>query len=419
MGKAASETKAAARHKIGDVVPWDGRGTVLVVASKTRKSGRAYKGLIRGKDVEKQHGKKAISKTLGRLTDIKTWLRDKAGELERGEVRSHQSHTVGELAEKMAQDIWNGGKRWHKQNIRIIQLWWLPRLGEQTKLEDLTAERLQALVTELGPTGIDGNGLSTKSVRLYAKAFGRCLNLAEKWGWLPINPWRRVTLPAEPPKRLPRIPSKEELAHFLATIREVSGENIGDLALAAVSTAARKEELLSLKVRHVDSQSWGRVVLVKTKGEKPRTIPIMGTEAQEMFRRRCEGRHLDAPVFDTVTLVHARWDKGRNAAGFGEIRFHDLRHWAASFLAMSGASLRQLVGYLGHADFSQVMRYAHLCEHALDEVAGKAARQYFDTDEGAREITDLDLFRERAIRAEEETQRLREELEALRDQIAA
>ena len=419
MGKAASETKVAARHKIGDVVPWDGRGTILVVASKTRKSGKAYKGLIRGKDVEKQHGKKAISKTLGRVTDIKTWLRDKAGELERGEIRSHQPHTVGELAEKMARDIWNGGKRWHQQNIRIIQLWWLPRLGEQTKLEDLTAERLQALVTELGPTGIDGNGLSTKSVRLYAKAFGRCLNLAEKWGWLPINPWRRVTLPPEPPKRLPRIPSKEELAHFLATVREVSGENIGDLALAAVSTAGRKEELLSLRIRDIDPESWSRVTLIHTKGKKPRTIPIMGREAQEMFRRRCEGRALDDRVFDTVTLVHARWDKGRNAAGFGDIRFHDLRHWAASFLAMSGASLRQLVGYLGHSDFSQVMRYAHLCEHALDEVADKAANRWFDEDKAVIEPTDLELHQQRAARAEEEARLLRTELEELRLQMAA
>lgn len=417
MGKAASEAKTAARHKVGDVLSWDGRGTILVVASKTRKSGKAYKGLIRGKDVEQQHGKKAISKTLGRLTDIKSWLREKAGELERKEVQQHESHTVGELLAKMERDIWNGGKRWHKQNNRIVSQWWLPRLGEKTPLDELTPQRLQSLVSELAPTGIDGNGLSQKSVRLYAKAFGRCLNLAEQWGWLPVNPWRRVTLPPEPAKRLPRIPSKEELSHFLQTIREVSGENIGDLALAAVSTAARKEELLSLRVRHVDSQSWGRVILVKTKGDKPRTIPIMGSQAREMFRRRCEGRHLDEPVFDTVTLVHARWDKGRHAAGFGEIRFHDLRHWAASFLAMGGASLRQLVGYLGHADFSQVMIYAHLCEHALDEAADKAANKWFDGE--APEPTPIEIYRQRAARAEEETQRLRDEVESLRAQLAA
>ena len=43
-------------------------------------------------------------------------------------------------------------------------------------------------------------------------------------------------------------------------------------------------------------------------------------------------------------------------------RFHDLRHSAASYLAMGGASLMEIADILGHKTLSMVKRYAHLSE---------------------------------------------------------
>lgn len=68
--------------------------------------------------------------------------------------------------------------------------------------------------------------------------------------------------------------------------------------------------------------------------------------------------HLALRTEHALPLVAA----AREAAGMDELHFHDLRHWAASLFAVKGASLRQLVDLLGHADISHVMRYAHLCE---------------------------------------------------------
>ena len=42
--------------------------------------------------------------------------------------------------------------------------------------------------------------------------------------------------------------------------------------------------------------------------------------------------------------------------------FHDLRHSAASYLAMNGASLMEIAEVLGHKTLSMVKRYAHLSE---------------------------------------------------------
>lgn len=43
-----------------------------------------------------------------------------------------------------------------------------------------------------------------------------------------------------------------------------------------------------------------------------------------------------------------------------DFRWHDLRHSAASYLAMGGASLAEIAEILGHKTLEMVKRYAHL-----------------------------------------------------------
>jgi integrase len=51
-------------------------------------------------------------------------------------------------------------------------------------------------------------------------------------------------------------------------------------------------------------------------------------------------------------------------------RFHDLRHSAASYLAMNGASLAEIADILGHKTLQMTKRYAHLSEaHTAGVVA--------------------------------------------------
>jgi integrase len=49
-------------------------------------------------------------------------------------------------------------------------------------------------------------------------------------------------------------------------------------------------------------------------------------------------------------------------AGLVGVRFHDLRHTAASYLAQAGANTFRVAQFLGHRDLSTVARYAHLSE---------------------------------------------------------
>ncbi len=52
-------------------------------------------------------------------------------------------------------------------------------------------------------------------------------------------------------------------------------------------------------------------------------------------------------------------------------KFHDLRHCAASYLLMSGASIGEIAETLGHKTLAMAKRYSHLSE---SHVAGVVTR---------------------------------------------
>lgn len=66
----------------------------------------------------------------------------------------------------------------------------------------------------------------------------------------------------------------------------------------------------------------------------------------------------------------------RDGAGLTDVRFHDLRHSAASYLAMSGASLMDIAALSStKKTLAMVKRYSHLSEQhttaAIDRMAEK------------------------------------------------
>ena len=64
------------------------------------------------------------------------------------------------------------------------------------------------------------------------------------------------------------------------------------------------------------------------------------------------------------TLAGQFWI-ARKAAGMPHVRFHDLRHTAASMLANTGASLPVIGAMLGHKAPATTKRYAHLADKTL------------------------------------------------------
>ena len=75
--------------------------------------------------------------------------------------------------------------------------------------------------------------------------------------------------------------------------------------------------------------------------------------------------------------IRAAWQDAVRRAGIENFRFHDLRHSAASYLAMNGASLLEIAEVLGHKTLAMVKRYAHLSEAHTRGVVERMNRAVF------------------------------------------
>ncbi len=70
--------------------------------------------------------------------------------------------------------------------------------------------------------------------------------------------------------------------------------------------------------------------------------------------------HAPVPWRTSQTDLRRTWEAVCKAAGLTDLRFHDLRHAFASFLASSGQNLPLIGQLLGHSQAATTQRYAHL-----------------------------------------------------------
>lgn len=70
----------------------------------------------------------------------------------------------------------------------------------------------------------------------------------------------------------------------------------------------------------------------------------------------------DTGSFAGEKRFRAAWESARDAIGKPDLHFHDLRHCAGVLAALTGATLRELMGRLGHTSPNTAMRYQHIAE---------------------------------------------------------
>ena len=205
--------------------------------------------------------------------------------------------------------------------------------------------------------------------------------------WIESNPILRVSKPKEPRGRV-RILADEERQALLKACNESDNPHLHDVVVLALSTAARKGELRNLEWRHVDFDQ-RRIVLDKTKNGDRRVIPIRG-EAERILEARSRIRRIDNPFVFPAPFKRGKepgpvdftqaWYDALEDANIEDFRFHDLRHSAASYLAMNGATLTELAEVLGHRTLQMVRRYSHLTEAHTGDLLERMNDSIFKTE---------------------------------------
>jgi len=105
---------------------------------------------------------------------------------------------------------------------------------------------------------------------------------------------------------------------------------------------------------------------------------LFAGSAWKVPRLMCEGHRVSVDdlvfvtrvgtPFDAPTVTH-RFQALLKRAGIGHHRFHDLRHTAATLLAVQGVHPRAIQAALGWENLSMLNRYAHFVEEQRQAVA--------------------------------------------------
>jgi integrase len=62
------------------------------------------------------------------------------------------------------------------------------------------------------------------------------------------------------------------------------------------------------------------------------------------------------------STLHQAWNRARTSVGRPDLRFHDLRHSGATWVAISGATTREVMARVGHSSSAAALRYQHATE---------------------------------------------------------
>lgn len=327
------------------------------------------------------------SATFDRLTDAKRWAAQTESDMKAGRhFGQGKRHTFNELAKEykphaidpVRMDYWCG-----VFGADLLDAITPARIAKER--DKLLSEETQRWATPLtGDPKADAKRQKAKrsgaTVNRYLAALSACLSHGVKTlQWIERNPCERITKPAENKGRV-RFLADEERARLLDACRPNP-----DLYMAVVlslTTGARQGEIMGLRWPQIDFNR-KVITLHETKNGERRALPLVG-EAFTLLQERAKVRSLHddrifppSPKARVAEYLELRqpWEAALKAAEIKNFHWHDLRHTAASYLAMSGVSLLEIAKVLGHRTLAMVARYSHLSdEHVVATGEKLAAR---------------------------------------------
>lgn len=352
---------------------------MATIEKRVTDKGNAYRAKVR------LRGYPSESATFERLTDAREWAKKTEAAMKAGRhFGQSKRHTFKELADEYES---------HARDPARLD-YWRKAFGSSLVAEitpDRIAKHRDKLLQEdtsrftTPPTGdkeVDARRRratrSSATVNRYLAALSVCLaHGVKELRWIERNPCEAIKKPKESHGRV-RFLSDEERGKLLDACRPHP-----DLYLAVVlslTTGARQAEIMSLRWGQIDFPR-KVITLHDTKNGERRSLPLVG-EAFTLLQERSKLRSIkDDRIFPPTSKakkaealdLRAPWERALKSAEIADFRWHDLRHTAASYLAMSGVSLVEIAKVLGHRTLAMVARYSHLSDEHIVATGEKLA----------------------------------------------
>lgn len=245
-------------------------------------------------------------------------------------------------------------------------------------------------------------GCSPRSVHHHRAVLRVALNRAIKQGLIALNAAALVDPPHVPEREAHAITFKEARA-LLAAIK---GDRLEALFTVALALGLRQSEALALKwsdldleegtlaVQRVIQRVEGQYVFAEPKTRRSRRViplpsPVIaalkGHRTRQLEERLRAGNAWQGEQWSLVFCTaygeplsafqaRRRFQELLARAGIGLMRYHDLRHGAASLMAAAGVPMRVAMELMGHSSISVTANiYQHVAAEAQKEATEKVA----------------------------------------------
>lgn len=328
-----------------------------------------------------------------RLTDAKKWSQHTEAAIREGrhfKTSEAKKYTLEDAIERYFKEVL-AHKKSNTVNQEHYLKWWKSELGAYC-LFDITPSMIvkhrNALV---GTKNKYGREIGATTANRYTQALGHVFTVSmNEWEWIDTNPVRKISKYKESRGRV-RFLSDNERSVLLEACKESDNPHLYLVVVLALSTGARKMEILGLQWKDVDFDRQ-LMILNETKNDERRVLPLQGfayklmLEQREKVKADCNfvfpskkvSKNLQSGKFVYQPIdIRTAWENALIKAEIKDFRFHDLRHSAASYLAMNGATLAEIAEVLGHKTLSMVKRYAHLSESHTSNVVKNMNNKIF------------------------------------------
>lgn len=324
-------------------------------------------------------GFKPATASFERKTDAKKWAGATETAMREGRYFSREQgakRTLAELLDRYETEVL--ADKADKATQAPQLKWWRRELGHVV-LRDLAPGVIGAARDKLmAEPGSKGKPRGPATANRYLAALSHALSVASKeWEWIEANPLKRVRRKVEPRGRV-RFLSDAERKRVLEACKASDEKTLFPITAIAIASGPRQGEILALRYpEHVDLVK-RRLLIARSKNGESRTVPI-APFVVDALREYLKGRGAEPGLLFPIRgdVLHKPWREALAAAKVEDFRFHDLRHTAASYLAMNGATLMELMHVLGHKTMQMVKRYAHLTEQHTAEVVDRMAAKVF------------------------------------------
>lgn len=272
----------------------------------------------------------------------------------------------------------------------------VPQLGH-LKLQKITGEHIQELYAVL-----QAKQLKPTYIQMIHSVLNMTLQEALKQKRIASNPCLLAEIPQTRLEEM-KFLTLEQAQHLLDTAK---GHKLEVIITIAVLTGMRESEILAL---HWEDINFNKGTIYVHRSVSYKNVDGKGHVREEKLPKTNAGiRFIPMPqiLIDILKAHHTRqieqrWKAGQSwankglvvcsrtgnylfaqhviddfykllvMAGLPDIRFHDLRHTAATIMLEQGVDIKTLQKILGHSNIQTTLRYVHVTEKMRQEVASK------------------------------------------------